>query len=105
MSGDNETKKPSDMKEEDLPDVRAFNDEFTREFLQSTEETEEGFYPFLSKTGKYKMDFPAGGVIDDRSYLVKESDHEEIHISIEDETGFGMDVIYFPNHTKKQIGR
>ncbi len=68
--------------------------------LQSTEETEEGFYPFLSKTKKYKMDFPGGGVIDDRAYFIKEKVHEEVHISIEDETGFGMDVIYYSDETK-----
>src|SRR5690625_3949211 len=76
---------PTEIDKEDLPDVHAFEDEFTRKFLQSTEETEEGFYPFLSKTKRYKMDFPAGGVIDDRMYSVKENVHEEVTISIEDD--------------------
>src|SRR5690625_469055 len=91
---------PSEIAKEDLPDVHAFNDTFTRDFLQSTEETEKGFFPFLSKTKKYKMDFPAGGVIDNRMYSVKENVHEEVTISIEDETGFGMHVIYFADNTK-----
>jgi len=91
---------PSEIDKEDLPDVHAFVDEFTRDFLQSTEETEEGFYPFLSKTKRYKMDFPGGGVIDDRAYFIKEKVHEEVHISIEDDTGFGMDVIYYSGNTK-----
>ncbi|HLR68963.1 MAG TPA: hypothetical protein VK105_17905, partial [Virgibacillus sp.] len=95
-----EAQKPSEMNEEELPDVQAFEDEFTRDFLQSTEETEEGFYPFLSGTGKYKMDFPAGGLIDDKSYSKRKNGYEEVHISIEDNTGFGMDVHYYSHHTK-----
>src|SRR5699024_9022676 len=78
---------PSEIDKEDLPDVHAFEYEFTRKFLQSTEETEEGFYSFLSKTKKYKMDFPGGGVIDDRMYSVTKNVHEEVTISIEDGTG------------------
>src|SRR5699024_7258590 len=65
--------------------------------------TEEGFYPFLSRTGKYKMDFPAGGVIDDLSYYKKDNVFEEVHISIEDDTGFGMDVLYYSNHTEELL--
>jgi len=94
---------PSEIDKEELPDVHAFDDAFTRKFLQSTEETEEGFYPFLSKTKKYKMDFPGGGVIDDRAYFIKEKGHEEVHISIEDDTGFGMDVIYYSDDTKELL--
>ena len=60
--------KPSEMSPNDLPDERAFQDEFTREFLQSTEETRPGYYPFLSKTGKYKMDFPADGIVNKKVY-------------------------------------
>lgn len=40
--------KPSEMKAEDLPDVRALQDEFTRSFIESTEEVEPGYYSFLS---------------------------------------------------------
>ncbi|MYL57729.1 hypothetical protein GLW20_09445 [Virgibacillus halodenitrificans] len=60
--------KPSEMNVEDLPDVRAFQDEFTRSFLQSTEETREGYYSFMSGTGAYKMDFPAGGIVGEEGY-------------------------------------
>src|SRR5690625_1265071 len=91
---------PSEIDKEDLPDVHAFEDEFTRKFLQSTEETRDGFYPFLSGTGKYKMDFPAGGVIDNKAYSVKERNYEEVPISIKDDTGYGMHVIYHSGNTK-----
>ena len=95
LGNSNKNQKPSEMDTEDLPDVEAFNDEFTRDFLQSVEEAEEGFYPFLSGTGKYKMNFPAGGVIDDKMYTNRDDVHEEVPISIEDDTGFGMQVLYF----------
>ncbi|NBJ71422.1 MULTISPECIES: hypothetical protein [Clostridia] len=75
------TKKPSEMNPEDLPDVRAFQDEFTRGFLQSTEETRPGYYPFLSGTGKYEMDFPANGVISERAYSLEKKRFEAIAIS------------------------
>ncbi|AIF45236.1 hypothetical protein [Virgibacillus sp. SK37] len=75
--------KPAEMSKEDLPDVRAFQDDFTREFLQSTEETKEGYYPFLSGTGAYKMDFPAGGIVGEKGYgKVKEK-----------KEGFGVGVL------------
>ncbi|MBD1221847.1 hypothetical protein [Virgibacillus halodenitrificans] len=74
--------KPAEMSVEDLPDVRAFQDEFTREFLQSTEETREGYYPFLSGTEAYKMDFPANGEISEKSYSIKEKGFESFFIGI-----------------------
>src|SRR5699024_7716541 len=84
LGDSNKNQKPSEMNKEDLPNVEAFNDEFTRNFLKSVEETEEEFSPFLAGTGQYKMVFPAGGVIDEIWYVVRENDREEVHISIED---------------------
>jgi len=79
--GEQEELKPADMDEKDLPDVRAFQDEFTREFLQSTEETRPGYYPFLSGTGAYEMDFPEEGEIGEKSYNIKDKSYEAIMIS------------------------
>ncbi|WP_010531760.1 hypothetical protein [Lentibacillus jeotgali] len=101
--GQDQNKKPSEMNPEDLPDVRAFNDEFTLDFLQSTEETRDGYYPFLSGTGKYKMDFPAGGVIGKRAYSIKEKGHEEVPIHIKDETGAMIHVIYYSYRKSDQV--
>jgi len=100
MDKDETSTNPSEIDKENLPDVHAFEDEFTRKFLQSTEETEEGFYPFLSKTKKYKMDFPGGGVIDDRAFSINEKDYEEVPITIKDDTGYGMHIIYYSGNTK-----
>ena len=60
--------KPSEMHPNELPDERALQDEFTRNFIQSTEETSPGYYPFLSNTEKYSMDFPADGIVNKEFY-------------------------------------
>ncbi|MBN8435086.1 hypothetical protein JF536_13395 [Priestia flexa] len=71
----NETKpveqKPSEVAVEDLPNTRALQDEFTREMIKSTKETEKGYYTLESKTGVYEMLFPAGGGIDGIGYTRK----------------------------------
>ncbi|CAM4006291.1 hypothetical protein [Mesobacillus zeae] len=41
-----------------LPKTVAFQDEFTRGFMDSTKEVEDGYYLFKSKTGGYTMLFP-----------------------------------------------
>lgn len=82
-----QTKKPSEMDPEELLDVRAFDDEFTRGFLQSTEETRSGHYPFLSGTGKYEMDFPAGGIVGEKSYALKEKNYEGLSIGVDNYNG------------------
>jgi hypothetical protein len=40
------------------PNVPAFNDHFTREFLEKDKKVDDGFYEFKSKTGQYRMWFP-----------------------------------------------
>ena len=90
QSGRDETKtNPEEMNEKDLPDVRAFEDEFTRSFLQSTEETKTGYYPFVSGTGTYKMDFPAGGVIGEKGYGIDKNNFEGYLVGVA--TGEALD--------------
>src|SRR5699024_4853550 len=103
MDKDETSTNPSEIDKEDLPDVHAFEDEFTRKFLQSTEETEEGFYPFLSKTKKYKMDFPSSGVIGDRSYSNKKNEYEEFPIHIKEGTGVKIHINYYSNRRAEQL--
>ncbi|MEM5016469.1 hypothetical protein WKH31_09285 [Metabacillus indicus] len=62
--------------QESLPETRAFKDEFTRGFMKSTEETEEGYYTFESKTKVYTMLFPENGKI-------SMGDYEQIDTSYE----------------------
>ncbi|MEE6132141.1 hypothetical protein [Priestia sp. GS2] len=63
--------KPSEVAIEELPNARALQDEFTRDMIKSTKETEKGYYTLESKTGEYEMLFPAGGEIDGIGYTRK----------------------------------
>lgn len=71
----NEELLPKDMNPADLPEGRAFEDEFTRSFLQSTEEMMPGYYPFLAMNGKYTMGFPKEGLTNKADYASRE--HQE----------------------------
>ena len=96
--------KPSEMHPDDLPDERAFQDEFTREFLQSVEETRPGYYPFLSKTGKYEMDFPSGGKIGNKQYSLENEIFEGLSVGVnntEQESAFTL--FYFGGNDKTSI--
>ncbi|MGG3799931.1 hypothetical protein [Metabacillus fastidiosus] len=59
------------------PETPAFQDEFTREFLVSKKEVEEGYYLFESKTGGYTMYFPTDAQQDEFFYE-KNRDYYEI---------------------------
>ncbi|MBD1221846.1 hypothetical protein [Virgibacillus halodenitrificans] len=84
--------KPAEMDMEDLPDVRAFQDEFTRGFLLSTEETREGYYPFMSRTREYKMDFPAGGIVGEKGYSKKGQEFESYLAGVDEGNGFEASI-------------
>jgi hypothetical protein len=58
----------SEMDPADLPDVIAFQDDFTREFMSSLEEVEDGYYLFESKTGGYTMMYPENAKMDEIYY-------------------------------------
>lgn len=76
-----ENVKPSEMEPEELPEAPAFKDEFTRGFLQSTEPVREGYYPFLSGSESFTMDFPEGMEMEYRSHFVR-SDNERETVEI-----------------------
>ncbi|MFC4024367.1 hypothetical protein ACFOUV_11230 [Oceanobacillus longus] len=100
MSNEETNQKPSEMNPEDLPDVRAFQDEFTRGFLQSSVETEPGYYPFLSGTGAYQMGFPAGGIIGEQGYARENKNFESFLIGDLNSNGLetSIDIKYFLNN-------
>ena len=95
LGDSNKNQKPSEMDTEDLPDVRAFDDEFTRDFLQSTKEVREGYYPFLSGTEKYQTDFPASGVLGEKSYYKRDDTYEELAIHIKEPNSSIIRINYF----------
>ncbi|USY53368.1 hypothetical protein NIZ91_11420 [Bacillus sp. 1780r2a1] len=68
--------KPREVATEELPNTRALQDEFTREMIKSTKETEKGYYTLESKTGVYEMLFPTGGEIDGIGYTRKSESSE-----------------------------
>ncbi|MCC8354065.1 lipoprotein YvcA [Bacillus sp. AF23] len=60
ITNNNKTKavKPKDMDPKDLPQVPAFQDEKTREYMVSTKEEEPGYYVLESKLKGFRMLFP-----------------------------------------------
>ena len=96
--------KPSEMKAEDLPDVRALQDEFTRSFIESTEEVEPGYYSFLSGTKRYRMLFPKEGAIHE-GYGVKDDQFEGFLMSTINDNGTDsqIKINYYAYGTKESV--
>ncbi|MCY9090158.1 lipoprotein YvcA [Bacillus mojavensis] len=63
-----EAVKPKDMDPKDLPQVPAFQDEKTREYIVSTKEAEPGYYLLESKLKEFRMLFP-----ENAKYLARRS--------------------------------
>src|SRR5690625_5314088 len=79
MGGCKNVKNNQDLQDadpKDLPDTIAMQDEFTREFMASAEEEEEGYYLFESKTGGYTMFHPINSK-QSRTYYEKRHDSFE----------------------------
>ena len=92
------------------PNVRAFQDPFTQEFLTSTKEVLPGYYPFRSKTGGYEMAFPAGGEILERGYEFRKKSNEffmaGVHVKNYDpikELSASLKINYFSYYNKETI--
>lgn len=75
----------SEMNPKDLPEGRAFENEFTRSFIQSTEEVSPRYYPFLANNGKWKSSFPKEGLTNYLDYTPK--DNFESFIFTDDKKG------------------
>ncbi|APH05004.1 hypothetical protein A9C19_09725 [Bacillus weihaiensis] len=61
----------------ELPNTKAFQDEFTRSLLDSPEEVEEGYYLFESDTGGYSMLWPKDAVTDGPPFYQRTQDSFE----------------------------
>ncbi|MBN8208901.1 hypothetical protein JI666_09105 [Bacillus sp. NTK071] len=91
---------PEKVSAEDLPDTRAMQDEFTRSFLKSTEEVEEGYYLFVSGIDRYEMYLPITSIIDERGYSTNKG-FEQLAIGIEHSSyNIGITIEYI-SHLKK----
>jgi hypothetical protein len=73
-----EQKRPKDMDPQDLPQVTAFQDEKTREFMVSTKEEEPGYYLIEGKSKKFQMLFPANGKYMERLSSYKNENEESV---------------------------
>ena len=74
----------SEMDPAELPDVIAFQDDFTREFMSSLDEVEDGYYLFESKTGGYTMMYPENAIMDQLYYQMPGEHYEAIQFAEED---------------------
>src|SRR5699024_3446657 len=74
---------------EELPDVTAFQDEFTRGFMASTDEVSDGYYLFESKTGGYTILFPGDARIDEIHYEKVKKGFESIKFGSDSEKHTG----------------
>ncbi|MDL4842640.1 hypothetical protein [Aquibacillus rhizosphaerae] len=83
------------MEEAQLPETKAFQDEFTREFMDSSEEVKDGYYLFRSKTDRYTMLFPENAEVS-RMFYERNKDFFEslsfVDYSKEENYNFKYDV-------------
>lgn len=95
----------SKMNPNELPDVPAFQDEFTRQFMGSIDEIEDEFYLFQSKTGKYTMMYPANAKMQRPYYGFTGENYEKLRYAGGDEevTGATYTVDLSFKHNKDTI--
>src|SRR5690625_2174431 len=74
----------SEMDPAELPDVIAFQDDFTREFMSSLDEVEDGYYLFESRTDGYTMMYPENAKMDQLYYQMPGEHYEAIQFADED---------------------
>ncbi|MDL4840513.1 hypothetical protein [Aquibacillus rhizosphaerae] len=87
------------LKEEQLPETKAFQDEYTREFMDSVEEVKDGYYLFRSKTEGYTMLFPENAEVSKMFYERNKDFFENltfVDYSREENYNHRSDVMYSP---------
>src|SRR5699024_12324973 len=67
----------------DGPDIQA---DYTRYFMTSTEDVEEGYYLLESKTGEYTMWYPEEATMDKHFYEHKKKHFERLHFAEDNDT-------------------
>ncbi|MDL4842634.1 hypothetical protein [Aquibacillus rhizosphaerae] len=92
------------LKEAQLPETKAFQDEFTKEFMDSTEEVKDGYYLFRSKTDRYTMLFPENAEVSRMFYERNKDFFENLTFedySKEENYYHRSDVMYAPHRENK----
>ncbi|WDF02180.1 hypothetical protein [Shouchella hunanensis] len=83
-SPEEETEKtPAEMDPADLPQIDAFQNEYSRELMVSTEPVAEGFYLMRSKIDAFTIWFPEEAVFMDNASGVDGDHYEKLRISYE----------------------
>ncbi|WP_454098310.1 hypothetical protein [Metabacillus sp. SLBN-84] len=92
--------------QESIPETEAFKDEFTREFIKSTEETEEGYYTFESKTKGYTILFPRSAVVSTGDYEAVKDQFESLSFGekqIDEKISYFIKLSYEDNSSTRDI--
>lgn len=72
----------------------ALQDDFTKEFITSKEETEKGYYTFKSNVGGYTMLYPVNAVMDQTYYQYRGQEYEAIYFGEgREEENYGYSVV------------
>ncbi|QQK74227.1 hypothetical protein HUG15_00390 [Salicibibacter cibarius] len=69
------------QEEEETVDVRALQDEYTRDHLVSTEQTEDGFYTMEGDSGKFRMLFPEDAVLSQDMHRLEKGVGEDMRFT------------------------
>ncbi|WP_282033610.1 hypothetical protein [Metabacillus indicus] len=94
------------VEQQSMPETEAFKDEFTREFMKSTEETEEGYYTFESKTKGYTMLFPRDAIVSTGDYESVKDQFESLSFGeklIDEKISYFIKVTYEDNSSTRDI--
>ncbi|WP_054950738.1 hypothetical protein [Numidum massiliense] len=98
------SKDPQSLPPEKLPQVTAFQDEFTRKFMDSTEPVKEGYYLFRSGVGGYTMLFPEGAKLSEKGYSAPDKFYEEIDFGTsENNVDFYVHINYIQDGSASSI--
>ncbi|WP_203289224.1 hypothetical protein [Metabacillus sp. cB07] len=92
--------------QESMPETEAFKDEFTREFIKSTEETEEGYYTFESKTKGYTILFPKDAIVSTGDYEAVKDQFESLSFGekrIDEKISYFIKLSYEDNSSTGDI--
>lgn len=74
---------PEQIAASDLPDTKALQDDFTKDFIPSTKQAEKGSYTFVSATKDYKMNFPVNATIGKQGYSHPDDSFEQFTLGFE----------------------
>ncbi|MEH7138392.1 hypothetical protein [Priestia megaterium] len=91
------------INEERYPNAPAFDDHFTRKFLNKDKKVDGGFYEFKSKTGQYKMWFPEEYQLlhENEQQYVKEGKLYERYRAVSNSNELEYMTVEFSNKIKK----